>query len=352
MELIKQLETHRNHSIAQVKTYHNVTFPGGFVDFLDGLYFSKLSPKHFQRKVVEGYHCWFDSVGQGGIMLATTEHPMTKNEFAGDVTVCGSKDVLIEFEQLLELHDVEYEGKTQPEDVELKHQYHDELNPELWDDKTLKPEVREKLMKAANAFVEFLKVPNLEVEDVRLTGSNANYNWTEASDIDLHIIVDFEAVQGIEGELVKEFFDAKKGVFNSIHKILMSGHEVEFYVQDSNEPHKASGVYSVQNDEWVTEPEHKEPEIDDAAIRAKSVEFMNQIDAVADCTKAAAVEDIMERLKKLRNAGLADAGEFSTENLVFKQLRHNGYLEKLSNCKTKSFDRELSIEDEEWGYLK
>jgi hypothetical protein len=53
----------------------------------------------------------------------------------------------------------------------------------------------------------------------------------------------------------------------------------------------------------------------------------------------------------MRKAGLEKGGEFSTENIVFKTLRSSGALEKLNNCKTSIFDRELSIEDEEWGQL-
>lgn len=132
----------------------------------------------------------------------------------------------------------------------------------------------------------------------------------------------------------------------------MGGHEVEFYVQCSEEEHKSSGLYSIQDDKWLTEPERKEPSINDAAVKAKTAEMMNLIDdAVVECNTAAPVEQLMDKLKKLRQSGLEEAGEFSTENLVFKTLRHNGYLEKLANCRTKAFDRELSIEDEEWANI-
>lgn len=352
MKLIKQLETHRNHVVAKTVTYKNVSFPKGFMCFLEALLIERLVP-NIDRKLVNNKHRWVDAVGEGSLLIETAERPViNKDNYAGDMTVVGSQDYLDHFHSLIVLHEVEHEGKTKPEDVELKHQYHDTLNPEMWDDKTIKPEVRNKLMRSADAFVQFLKIEDLEPEDIILTGSNANYNWTQASDVDLHIVVDFNEVKARHGDLVDEYFNAKKNVFNNLHKIMIGSHEVEFYVQDSAEKHEASGVYSLMKDKWNVEPLHKEPAIDDSAVRAKTAEMMNAIDEVAtECNQAAVVEALMEKLKKMRQSGLEEAGEFSTENLVFKTLRHNGYLEKLSLCKTKAFDRALSIEEEEWSEL-
>ena len=39
-------------------------------------------------------------------------------------------------------------------------------------------------------FIDFIGVPLL-IEDVIFTGSLANYNWSEYSDIDLHVVCDF-----------------------------------------------------------------------------------------------------------------------------------------------------------------
>jgi len=45
----------------------------------------------------------------------------------------------------------------------------------------------------------------------------------------------------------------------------------------------------------------------------------------------------------MRTAGLKRAGEFSTENLVFKELRNQGYLDKMVNYMTSRQDKELSL---------
>ncbi|TFG94253.1 hypothetical protein E4H12_15510 [Candidatus Thorarchaeota archaeon] len=352
MKLIKQLETHRNHAVAQAVTYKNVVFPKGFGAFLTALKLEHLIPEDSERSRIGDKHRWSDGVGDGFVSLETTEHPMLVGpHYPCDMTIIGSKDHLKVAGNLMRLYEIEYDGATKPENVELKHEYHDTLNPDIWNDEELKPEVHEKLIAASDAFIEFLKIDDLNVEDVIFTGSNANYNWTQASDIDLHILVDFDEVVAKHGDLVEEFFNAKKNVFNNLHTIMIATNEVEFYVQNSKEAHKSSGIYSIQDEEWLTKPEHKEPSIDDTAVRAKTAELMNSIDEVTGaCTKASPVEALMEKLKKMRQAGLDEAGEFSVENLVFKQLRHNGYLEKMATCKTKAFDRELSIEDEEWNW--
>lgn len=353
MKFLKHLTERGNLAKALTVTYNNVTFTKGFSQFLEALSRDGLRATDSVRILFENKHRWNDTVKEGGISLDTTEHPMLKRNFAGDVTIVGVKDALDRFANILNLHEVEFEGAAKPEHIELKYQYHDELNPKFWDGDTLKEDVVAKLLENAEQFMEFMKAPKLQIEDITLTGSNANYNWTELSDVDLHVIVDMEQAAEEYGELVKEYFEAKKKVWNDLHNIVMVGQVVEFYVQDKNEPHSSSGVYSLLHDSWVTEPKHQKPTVDDAAVKAKAAALMNEIDAVLDSNKAIAIEAVMEKITKMRKAGLADKGEFSVENIAFKVLRDNGYLEKLSECKTKIFDRTLSIEDEEesWASL-
>ena len=55
------------------------------------------------------------------------------------------------------------------------------------------------------------------------------------------------------------------------------------------------------------------------------------------------IEDLRVRLKKFRQSGLETGGEFSYENLVFKLLRRNGYIEKLFKLKRDIIDKKLSV---------
>ena len=57
-------------------------------------------------------------------------------------------------------------------------------------------------------------------------------------------------------------------------------------------------------------------------------------------------EQLKNKIKKYRQAGLdSNAGEFSTENLVFKVLRNTGYLEKMVEFKNDYLTKELSLNE-------
>ncbi len=45
-------------------------------------------------------------------------------------------------------------------------------------------------------------------------------------------------------------------------------------------------------------------------------------------------------------------GEYSEENLVFKVLRRNGYLEKIRNLKDELTDKKLTLKEFNWKYIK
>lgn len=229
---------------------------------------------------------------------------------------------------------------------EIAIQYHKDLNPKLWDGNKLKPDVREKLLEIAEAFIDFIDV-GLKAEDVILTGSSANYNWTDKSDVDVHIIVDFEKV-GCE-DLAEELFDSKKDGFKERYDITVNGLPVECYVQDVNADLIAKGVYSLTENKWLDEPKYEPPrDIDSDEVSMKTKEFQRKIDAVISSDdgyeKAKALK---KRLMAFRQAGLQKEGEFSEENLTFKALRNNGYVEKLLNYMRDSRSEELSLESEE-----
>ena len=68
-------------------------------------------------------------------------------------------------------------------------QYHSELNPKFWVNVFLKDEVRKQLLEIAKEWLKFAEVPTSAVEDIVLTGGNANFNYTDDSDLDVHIIL-------------------------------------------------------------------------------------------------------------------------------------------------------------------
>ena len=232
----------------------------------------------------------------------------------------------------------------------------DKLNPEIWliskKESKMKPEIRERLLDIANQFVEFLDVP-VFVDDIIMTGSLANYNWSNYSDVDLHIIVDFTQFPKEQIELFQKLFTLKKILFNTNHNITIKNFEVELYAQDEKEIHTSSGVYSVLFDEWITKPEKINVKIDNKVLMNKVKSWTEKIDEVIeDAEEGNDLEkskDIIDKLKKklkdYRGEGLSGDGEFSYENLVFKFLRRNGYIEKLYNFEDKLIDKSLSLEN-------
>jgi hypothetical protein len=225
----------------------------------------------------------------------------------------------------------------------------DSLTPQIFDtsEKKIKmrDDVRNRLIKISDEFIGSLSI-EFFIHDIVLTGSLANYNWSQYSDVDLHIIIDFEDTN-YPVDILKEFFDAKKNVWNEKHNIKIKGYDVEVYVQNIEEPHVSSGVYSVLNNKWVIEPKKKDPQIDDKMILIKGEEYAKKIDDLIKKSKKIDVinkiEQLRKKLKSFRQSGLENGGEYSYENLTFKLLRRNGYIKKLLDLKNSSIDKKLSI---------
>jgi len=75
-------------------------------------------------------------------------------------------------------------------DIDLKaFKGHDELCPLIWSNWKMDERVRTSLMRGAKKFIEFIGI-ELEVKDIALVGSMANFNWHDKSDLDIHIFVD------------------------------------------------------------------------------------------------------------------------------------------------------------------
>lgn len=214
-----------------------------------------------------------------------------------------------------------------------------ELNPRLWRNGELDPEVKQHLLKIADHFERFIGI-DLPVKDLTVTGSNANYTWTSHSDLDLHLIV-----PGTPTDEDRELYSAKKSLWSEQHNIIIRGHEVECYVQGEDEPHHSTGVYSLKNDTWVIRPEKVEPTIDDNAVDAKYQDLTRLIQLALKNSELDQLNRVKDRVTKMRRAGLERAGEWSTENLVFKELRRHGMIDALAQRIREVEDSALSLEN-------
>jgi len=178
----------------------------------------------------------------------------------------------------------------------------------------------------------------------------ANYNWSKYSDIDLHIILDFTEVDE-NLELVRQFFRQLQTNWNNRHDIIMKGYEVEIYFQDSNEPHISTGVYSIQDNAWLTKPTPMPVSIDYANVRKKAEDVSDRIDHIEKMMTDEEGEEVLDavdrlkaKIRNMRKTGLEGAGQYSVENLAFKVLRRSEELGRLSALKAKAYDELMSIE--------
>lgn len=209
----------------------------------------------------------------------------------------------------------------------------------------MRPEIRAKLLAIANDFWSSLKL-NAAVLDIQLTGSLANYNWTKYSDFDVHVIIDFAQVDKNVG-LVRSALDGMRFMWNQRHPVTIEGYDVECYIQDKNEQHTSSGLFSLSRNVWLTVPEYNPPQVDDRDVNEKVRVFKAELREIksrlptAKGENARVLFDYLKRLKKKiadeRKEGLSKAGEFSVENLVFKKLRNDGTIENIIDSMGKAY---------------
>jgi predicted nucleotidyltransferase len=232
----------------------------------------------------------------------------------------------------------------------------DTLNPNIWDgvdsndvkEIKLKPEVRSGLLKIAKDFIDFIGIDSIVIEDIIFVGSLANFNWSNYSDIDVHVIIDKSLIEGSE-ELIGEFFDAKKVIYNDKNEITVKGYDVELYAQDIDEELEASGgVYSVLFTKWLKTPTKTEVSYNKDKIIKKVQFFKKILDNIKEMDdtkeKITKIDALREKIRKYRKSGLKKSGEYSDENLIFKYMRRIGFIEELKNLKQKTNDSLLSVE--------
>lgn len=225
--------------------------------------------------------------------------------------------------------------------------YHHELNPKLWDNLKLKEEVRQKLIQIAFAWADFAKIPIETVQDIIITGGNVNYNYTNLSDIDLHLIVDRSMINP-DRDMVDEYLSDKKTLWTLSHSDLnIYGYPVELYAQDINElPHQDQGVYSIQHNEWIQRPQYLGLDFEhDYHLKKKADFYKKLIDKMIDQHATdGTINMLKQKISKMRGDSIAQGGEFGLGNLVFKELRNSGYLDKMSTYVKSKMDKTLSLE--------
>lgn len=229
-------------------------------------------------------------------------------------------------------------------------EYHDKLNPKLWNGDELKPVVRLKLLEIAKKWAQFSLIPLRSIQDIIITGGNVNFNYTPYSDIDLHLVVDKSKIDNCP-RLLDEYLQGKKQLWALTHDITIYGLPVELYAEDINQVgSKDRGVYSIKRNEWVTKPTYMKVNLKDRLTKKKLDDMIAYIDYLLE-TKSddiSAFRQLKNKIAQMRMAGISAGGEFGPENLVFKELRNLGYLDKISKHIRKLEDQSLSLEHYEY----
>ena len=248
--------------------------------------------------------------------------------------------------------------EVEANDVNLKSfEIQDELNPKFWINNKINSRVRLKLLDLADEFFDSLNIKWVKPKDIVLTGSIANYNWSKYSDVDVHILVDYKEVWE-KTDFVKDYFDSKKQIWGEEHDGLkIYGFPVEIYVEDANVKNPNSGIYSLEKNEWVVEPnDFQDAEINEERIKEISARLMTEIDDIDDKLKtekdnhkletlSTKMKKLFDKLVKQRKESLKKHGEMGTYNIIWKVLRRAGYLDKIWDIINNIYNKVNSIKE-------
>jgi hypothetical protein len=216
---------------------------------------------------------------------------------------------------------------------------HPTLNPKLWDNNQLRPDVKKALMRIAQDFKDYIGVP-FKVVDVQVAGGNANYTYTDHSDLDLHLIADFGSVQ-CDREAA-ELFDSKRLLYKEQYDVKVHGIPVELYVEDQDHP-AVSSSYSLLSNQWIREPKKQVADIDREEIERMAKVWHKIIQHATQTADRHSLQNVLKLLRRYRKMGLKQSGEFGVPNLVYKSLRNDNTLRGLSKLLDRLHDQELSI---------
>ena len=309
----------------------------------------------------------FSFIQDYGLSVGDLGRISTYGEFDGEVKIIDyglNDDVLNSYYRKLseELESTENNqtvlNEVEPSEVPTKTiKYTDHLNDKIWDNSTkkLKPIVRYKLLEITKKYLETLKDLDIKFKDIILTGSAANYNYNDQSDLDVHVVVDYNKINQ-DKDLLLNYFKGVKDNWSNQYKITIYGIPVEMFIQDEDSKEISSASrYSLLNDKWVIEPQYEKPKYNIEEIKKIAADFLTRFDDIKreykvnkkDVQKPIAdIEQMKTDMSDLRKKGLdSELGEFSNENLGYKLLRNLLFFDKVNKFKEELVHKELSLKE-------
>lgn len=221
---------------------------------------------------------------------------------------------------------------------------HDTLNPKIWtSNNKLLPDVEYKLFDIVKEFKEFIYNDiEIPIIDAHIVGSNASYNYTEQSDLDLHVIVNYEDIDVCREDLLQVLFNLEKKSFNDNYDIKIHGINVELYVEDVRSTTMSNGIYSLFRHEWVKFPDKIDPQ--EVNLEPDLSNIKSKVYGILSDGDLQDVNNIIDDLYIMRKNSLTLNGEFGLGNLIFKELRNDGVLDQLKDRQKSLMSKNLSLE--------
>ena len=218
------------------------------------------------------------------------------------------------------------------------------LNPTFWIGDSLKTEVNEALMNFAEAFAAYVDLDERAIVDVLLLGGNAGYNYTQYSDLDVHIVVDPKFIPDCNPDLLDQYYMDKKTLWELTHNVTIYGVKAEPYIERPKVTRKKSqGVYSLMKKTWIQKPERIEGEVEEKEIEKKVNNFKTRIDAFIKNENVEGLRELVKKLRDSRSVSLQKYGEYGFENMLFKELRNQGYIDKVRTVVVNLKSKNLSL---------
>ena len=226
-----------------------------------------------------------------------------------------------------------------------KYEEHPTLNQKIWSGDKLRPDIKEKLFDIIDRYLADSQI--LEKKDIlaaHIVGSNAGYNYTDDSDLDLHLIVDMEKLSR-DSRFAQLANDGEKSLFNKRYDLELNGVNVELYVEDVKSGIRSNGIYDLYANAWVKKPLKLNIAIDEEQYDNAYAAAKHQALELLDSGDIESLNTFLNDLYLKRRTSLAIEGEPGFDNQIFKDLRAEGILDDLKDRLNTLRSEELSLKE-------
>ncbi len=210
---------------------------------------------------------------------------------------------------------------------------HTALNPYFFTNEQFNASIRKRFQQVSNYYFSKIKqkFPKAKLIDILFVGSLAGYGYTDESDVDLHLLIDFNVT--CDKALINEYVTLLRYIWH-VDKISVGNYPVQ--ITPVSARIEQGGIYSLLNDQWIQKPRReqitysKEELINTIKTHQNELinleKIYNSNPNPLNCQKLIGYAD---ELKAWRRQGLTERGITSMENIAFRVMRSLGDLDTL-----------------------